>query len=92
MEGRLAAMAGERLKVSGHTEVSPVCTHPDFLGRGYAGAVMREVMRGVRERGETPFLHVREDNIRAIDLYKRLGFQIRKAGHVAVLRRSESPK
>lgn len=89
VEDRLAAMAGERLKVSGHTEVSAVCTHPDFLGRGYAGAVMREVMRGIRERGETPFLHVREDNIRAIDLYKRLGFQTRKTGHFAVLRRSE---
>ncbi len=87
VDGRLAAMAGERLKVPGYTEVSAVCTHPDFLGRGYAGALMSEVMRSVRERGETPFLHVREDNTRAIELYKRLGFRIRKSGHFAVLRR-----
>ncbi len=90
VEGRLAAMAGERLKVPGYTEVSAVCTHPDFLGRGYAAALMREVMRGISNRGETPFLHVREDNTRAIELYKRMGFQIRKAGHFAVLRRVSS--
>ena len=90
VEGRLAAMAGERLKVPGYTEVSAVCTHPDFLGRGYAGMLMREVMRGISNRGETPFLHVREDNTRAIALYQRLRFQIRKAGHFAVLRRVQS--
>jgi ribosomal protein S18 acetylase RimI-like enzyme len=87
IKGRLAAMAGERLKVPGHTEVSAVCTHPDFLGRGYAGALMREVMQGICNRGETPFLHVREDNLRAIELYKRLGFRIRKSGDFAVLRK-----
>ena len=90
VEGRLAAMAGERLKVPGYTEVSAVCTHPDFLGRGYAGTLMREIMRGISNRGETPFLHVREDNTRAIELYQRLGFRIRKAGHFAVLRRVQS--
>jgi ribosomal protein S18 acetylase RimI-like enzyme len=87
VEGRLAAMAGERLKVPGHTEVSAVCTHPDFLGKGYATALMREIMYRILERGETPVLHVREDNMRAIELYKRLGFQIRKLGHYAILRR-----
>jgi ribosomal protein S18 acetylase RimI-like enzyme len=86
---RLASMAGERLKVPGYTEVSAVCTHPDFLGRGYAALLMREVMYGIRSRRETPFLHVREDNTRAIDLYKHLGFRIRKAGHFAVLRRTQ---
>jgi ribosomal protein S18 acetylase RimI-like enzyme len=85
--GMLVAMAGERLKVPGFTEVSAVCTHPDHLGKGYAGLLMLEVMRGIRERGETPFLHLREDNTRALELYKRLGFRIRKSGHFAVLRR-----
>ena len=85
---RLAAMAGERLKVPGFTEVSAVCTHPDFLGKGYAGILMCEVMRGIRERGETPFLHVREDNARAIAIYERLGFRTRHNGHFAVLRRT----
>lgn len=87
-EGKLIAMAGERLKVPGHTEVSAVCTHQDHLGKGYAAALMSEVMRGIRSRGETPFLHVRSDNTRAIALYERLGFRIRWEGHYAVLRRT----
>lgn len=87
-QGKLVAMAGERMKVPGHTEVSAVCTHPDHLGKGYAGALMLEVMRGIRERGETPFLHVRSDNTRAISLYERLGFSKRWEGHYAVLRRT----
>lgn len=87
-DGKLVAMAGERLKVPGYTEVSAVCTHPDYLGRGYAGALMTEVMRGIRLRGETPFLHARGDNVRAIAVYERLGFVTRKMGHFAVLRKA----
>jgi len=86
-QGKLIAMAGERLKVPGYTEVSAVCTHPDHLGKGYAAALMSEVMRGIRERGETPFLHVRADNTRAIAIYERLGFRTAWRGHFAVLRR-----
>jgi predicted GNAT family acetyltransferase len=86
--GKLVAMAGERLKVPGHTEVSAVCTHPGHTGKGYAAALMKEVMRGIGERGETPFLHVRSDNSRAIAIYERLGFRIRWEGHYAVLRRT----
>ena len=79
-------MAGERLKVPGCTEVSAVCTHPEHTGKGYARVLMTEVMRRIRERGETPFLHVRQDNVRAVEIYKRLGFRVRKLGHFAVLR------
>ena len=86
-DGMLVAMAGERLKVPGHTEVSAVCTHPEHTGKGYAGILMTEVMRRIRDRGETPFLHVRQDNVRAIEIYKRLGFRERKLGHFAVLRK-----
>lgn len=86
--GKLVAMAGERLKVPGYTEVSAVCTHPDHLGKGYAASLMSEVMRCIRERGETPFLHVRADNARAIAIYERLGFRIKWEGHFAVLRRT----
>jgi predicted GNAT family acetyltransferase len=85
--GKLVAMAGERLKVPGYTEVSAVCTHPDHLGKGYAAKLMTEVMRCIRKRGEKPFLHVRSDNARAIAIYERLGFRIRWEGHFAVLRR-----
>jgi predicted GNAT family acetyltransferase len=87
--GKLAAMAGERLKVPGFTEVSAVCTHPKHAGHGYARILMSEVMRRIRGRGETPFLHVREDNVRAIALYERLGFAVRVVAHLAVLRKVE---
>jgi len=86
-DGKLVARAGERLKVQGHTEVSAVCTHPEHTGKGYARVLMAEIMRGIRDRGETPFLHVRGDNDRAIEIYKLLGFRERKLGHFAVLRK-----
>ena len=89
VDGKLVAMTGERLKVPGFTEVSAVCTHPDHLGRGYAGALMTEVMLRIRERGETPCLHVRQDNVRAIELYKRLGFRERRVVHFALLRKDQ---
>lgn len=87
-QGQLVAMAGERLKVPRHTEVSAVCTHPEHTGKGYAAILMTEVIKRIRERGETPFLHVRADNERAIAIYKRLGFRERKLGHFAVLRKT----
>jgi ribosomal protein S18 acetylase RimI-like enzyme len=86
-EGKLVAMAGERLKVPGYTEVSAVCTHPDHAGKGYARTLMLEVMRGICRRGEIPFLHVRQDNARAVNLYERIGFKTRKIVHYAVLRK-----
>ncbi len=86
-DGKLVAMAGERLKVPGYTEVSAVCTHPDHLGKGYAAALMTEVMARIRSRGETPFLHVRQDNTRAIAIYERLGFRTRVIVHYVVLRK-----
>jgi ribosomal protein S18 acetylase RimI-like enzyme len=87
--GELVAMAGERLKVPGFTEVSAVCTHPEHTGHGYARVLMTEVMRRIRQRGETPFLHVRQDNVRAIELYERIGFQRRIVSQLAVLRSVE---
>jgi predicted GNAT family acetyltransferase len=86
-EGKLVAMAGERLKVPGYTEVSAICTHPEHTGRGYASILTTEVMQRIRSRGETPLLHVREDNVRAIELYHRLGFRRRVLLHFAVLRK-----
>jgi predicted GNAT family acetyltransferase len=88
--GKLVAMAGERMKVPGWTEVSAVCTHPEHIGHGYARILMAEVMRRIRSRGEMPFLHVREDNLRAIELYQRLGFITRVRQHFAVLRKNAS--
>jgi len=87
-QGKLVAMTGERLKVPGYTEVSAVCTHPDHTGKGYARVLMTEIMRGIRDRGEIPFLHVRRDNTRAIGVYEQLGFRTRTMPHFAVLRKS----
>jgi ribosomal protein S18 acetylase RimI-like enzyme len=87
-EGKLVAMAGERLKVPGHTEVSAVCTHPEHIGKGYAQALMTEIMHRIFARGETPFLHVREANTRAVGIYEKLGFRTRVRQHVVVLRKT----
>src|SRR5215207_9845210 len=71
-DGRLVAMTGQRLHVANYTEISAVCTHPDFLGKGYAAALMLHQMNLIHGQGQIPFLHVREDNSRAIALYERL--------------------
>ena len=84
-EGRLVAMAGERLRPEGYTEVSGVCTHPDFRGRGYAGGLMRIVATRILERGETPFLHSYASNSGAIALYETLGFRFRSPIMLTVL-------
>ena len=80
-------MAGERMKPPGFTEVSGVCTHPDFRGRGYAEALSRLVAGRILERGETPFLHAYAHNAGAINLYRRLGFTLRSQMQMTVLGR-----
>jgi predicted GNAT family acetyltransferase len=90
LDGRLVAMAGERMKPSGFTEVSGVCTHPDFRGRGYAGGLMRLVARRILERGETPFLHAYASNAGAIELYRTLGFTVRRTVVLTILKRDGS--
>ena len=75
---RLAAMAGERMHVAHWHEVSAVCTHPDYTGRGHAQRLMAELCNSMLERGEIAFLHVSPANTRAIALYERLGFVERR--------------
>lgn len=76
-EGRLVAMAGERLTLDGFSEVSGVCTHPDHRGEGYAGALMRAVTRRILDRGDTAFLHARAGHADTIAFYETLGFRPR---------------
>ena len=89
IDGRLAAMAGERLKPGDHTEVSAVCTHPDFRGRGLAAQLSSLVARRILARGEKPFIHAFADNHQAIRLYERLGFAKRCDMNVLGLQRIE---
>jgi predicted GNAT family acetyltransferase len=86
-DGRLVAMAGERMQPTGFTEISGVCTHPDFRGRGYAGGLMRLAAARILARGETPFLHARAANTGAIALYETLGFRLRRAVTIAAVER-----
>ena len=72
--GRLIAMAGERMWIGDHREVSAVCTHPDAQGRGYARAMVGRVVNRMLRAAEIPFLHVDNPNRRAIDMYLALGF------------------
>lgn len=88
--GKLVAMAGERMKPAGFTEVSGVCTHPDHRGNGYAGGLMRLVAQKIVARGETPFLHVYPDNAGAIALYETLGFRYRARLNFILLSRNPS--
>jgi ribosomal protein S18 acetylase RimI-like enzyme len=85
---RLVAMAGERLHLPGYTEVSAVCTDPQFQGRGYARELMSILMRKIIQRGETPILHVREENVWAIHLYQKLGFRTRRLIHFVIVRKA----
>ena len=85
-QGRLAAMAGERLHLTGFTEISAVCTHPDFRGRGLGHALLSVVRNRILARAETPFLHVRTSNANAIRLYEKQGFAIRAQLHLAVVK------
>lgn len=76
VDGHLAAMTGQRLHVNKYTEISAVCTHPDHLGKGFAAALLQHQVNLILDHGQIPFLHVRADNARAINLYERLGFKV----------------
>ncbi len=76
-EGRLVAMCGERMRVPGYSELSGLCTLPDYRGRGYGAGLMRYVSRRILERGDTVFLHAYAANIATVALYESLGFSIR---------------
>lgn len=82
--GALVAMAGERLMSEGYCEISAVCTHPDFRGRGFGGALLSAVGERLLAEGVTPFLHAYADNAAAIGLYEKLGF-VRRCGVIQEL-------
>jgi ribosomal protein S18 acetylase RimI-like enzyme len=87
-EGRLAAIIGERLGTDAYTEMSAICTHPDFNGRGYARRLTAMLTNDTLDRGRTAFLHVSHENTRAKQLYEQLGFRHRRDIGFWSLRRS----
>lgn len=86
-DGRLAAMAGQRLRVPGYGELSGLCTHPDFRGQGLAKALFNFVAGEIAWRGDTPFLHAYANHHDTIALYERLGFRLRAEMRLTMLRR-----
>jgi ribosomal protein S18 acetylase RimI-like enzyme len=85
--GQLVAMAGERLRPPGYTEISAVCTHPEYRGRGYASSLVFALVQKITERDDTPFLHVRTENAGAIRVYEKLGFKTRGVINIALVKR-----
>jgi predicted GNAT family acetyltransferase len=83
--GRLIAMAGQRMRLPGRVEISAVCTDPAYLGRGLAARLMTAQLALLGSQGLTTFLHVKADNARAIALYERLGFRLRRRATYVVL-------
>lgn len=97
--GRLIALAGERsemgvppaggwgrLRPPGSTEISAVCTAPDHRGKGLATRLVRAIAAGIRERGDTPFLHASATNTGAIRLYESIGFTLRRRSDFLLVR------
>jgi len=87
VNGKLAAMAGQRMHPVPYMEVSAVCTHPDHRGHGYAKALMLHIMKLILDNSFIPFLHVLTSNTGAIQLYESIGFRIRRQLFIDVVRR-----
>ena len=76
--GRLLAMAGERLHPTGWTEISAVSTDESYRGQGLASRLVRAVAHNIRARGDRVLLHAASTNTNAIRLYEKLGFEVRR--------------
>jgi ribosomal protein S18 acetylase RimI-like enzyme len=88
--GVLVAMAGERMRIDGFTEISAVCVEPAHRGHRFAVDLVRSLVSSIAARSEIPFLHVFSSNYAAIALYRKLGFTLRRRMHLAVLVRAEA--
>jgi ribosomal protein S18 acetylase RimI-like enzyme len=88
--GVLVAMAGERMRFNGFTEISAVCVEPAYRGHGFAVDLVGTLTSSIAARSEVPFLHVFSSNHAAIALYRKLGFALRRRMHLAVLGRADA--
>lgn len=87
-DGELVAMAGERLRLQGWTEISAVCTDPAHRGQGLATRLMGALIMAIQARSERVFLHVLASNTGAIRLYEELGFRIRETATLTLITRT----
>lgn len=83
----LVAMAGQRMYLPPYAEISAVCTHPDYVGRGYAKQLLMSQVGRILKNEEIPFLHVAKDNTRAIQIYESLGFVNRQTMFVYIVKK-----
>jgi len=86
-DGKLVAMAGQRMNPEPYAEISAVCTHPDYLGKGYAKQLLLHQANRIMAAGSIPFLHVLDTNERAIKVYGSLGFETRTKLHFYVIQK-----
>ncbi|MGN6774564.1 GNAT family N-acetyltransferase [Rhizobium sp.] len=89
IDGRLVAMAGQRMRQTGFAELSGLCTHPDFQGRGLGTLLFRFVAGEITARGETAYLHTYTTNAPAIALYEAMGFRLRSEMNLCVVKRRQ---
>lgn len=85
VDGELVAMGGERMRPTGWSEMSAICTHPDHQRRGYSRAIVRGLVDVIEARGDRAFLHVAQTNTGAIAAYEALGFTTTAEMDVAIL-------
>ncbi len=84
---KLVAMAGFRMQIENYIEISAVCTHPDYTGKGYGTMLLTYLVNQILAKGKKPFLHVRASNQRAIGLYESLGFKIRQTLQLSIIKK-----
>ena len=87
---QLIAMGGERLKVPGFTEVSAICTHPDYRGRHLARHILSQVSQQIIRRGEVPFLHSLTTNEPALKVYAQLGYRLNRNIFFAIVEKQSA--
>jgi ribosomal protein S18 acetylase RimI-like enzyme len=85
---KLVAMAGQRMNPLPYAEISAVCTHPNYAGRGYARLLLQYHCNRIISEGNIPFLHVKHDNDRAIKVYESIGFETRTKVYFYILKKN----
>lgn len=89
-DGKLVSVTGERFQNNDFCEISAVVTNSDYTGKGYAQQLIAFVNNKILKNGKTPFLHVDPKNTRAISVYEKLGFTLRKPVNIFYFRKNKN--